>query len=61
MKSGITLLQADWLHRFESCHDYLIHLSAKELRHFVVGITLSQRSLMVKFNNIILIPTQHVK
>ena len=40
-------LQADWLHRFESCHDYLVHLSAQELRHIVIGITLSQRSLKV--------------
>lgn len=43
----IFLLQADWLHRFESCHDYLVHLNAQELRHIVLGITLSQRSLKV--------------
>ena len=41
------LLQADWLHRFESCHDYLMHLSAKELRHIILEITLSQESLKV--------------
>ena len=39
--------QADWLHRFESCHDYLVYLSAVELHHFILGITLSQRSLKV--------------